>query len=422
MHISRIQYDKIKKYMHDNKIIILKGARQTGKTTIMNKLLKELESEEKKCFFFFADDLFHENIFKNTKVFIDHLILKYKWNKTEKIYLFIDEFQYIKNAGVFLKNLYDQYHDHIKIIVSGSSSLEITKNTEFLTGRFWELNIPRINFFEFFNAEKQNIPHLSLEDTDNIQTYYDTFQTDLESSFSLFLQYGGYPELLSLPSEELKKEALHHIISNYIEKDIIFLLRVGNIQLFRKLIFILCYNPGQTINIKELSNTLAASQDTIKKYLNILEGTYIAKRIFPFSNNARKSISRMQKAYILDSGIINLFKNTLSLPQEGNNLGPLVENAVCLDLLTRTKELYYYRTLAGAEVDFILPNQSGTYDLIEVKYRNKTKNTHSAFQSFIRENPTHQIRYKILITKNELQLSGDILKIPACLFPFINMK
>ena len=416
MKINRLICPEIEKELENEKILILKGARQTGKTTILKSLEKKLKSEKKETVFLSADDLSRQDLFENPSVLVDFLGVKYQFPK-KKIYLFLDEFQYIKNAGVFVKNLYDQHGDKLKIICSGSSSLEITKNTEFLTGRHVPFSVSRISFLELFSfREGKSFSKFQLDKWSDLKKFYSAYRRELERYFREFLKFGSYPGIIMKETEEEKTRELEVLVKTYLEKDIIYLLRVGNIRTFQDILRVFCSRPGSLLNVKELSSTLSASQDTIKKYLNILEGTYIISRLAPFFTNVRKSISKMQKVFILDMGIINFINRDLENFEQIIDLGGLVENFVFLELKGKDKDLYFYRTIAGSEIDFIIDKKA--LSLVEVKYRAKVNKRNLAFENFTKD---VDAKRKIIVTKDYLAKEGGIYFIPACLFAFVEI-
>ncbi|OQY00805.1 MAG: hypothetical protein B6I26_05870 [Desulfobacteraceae bacterium 4572_130] len=418
MKIKRTILTKLEKALKNRKILILKGRRQVGKTTILKKLKQVLKN--KKTAFFFADDLSQQDFFKNPEILMDYLILKYGFKKKERFFLFIDEFQHIKKAGLFLKNLYDKY-DNLKIVVSGSSSLKITKNTEFLTGRHLSFNIQSISFLEFISyKEKKDFNSLNINNTKTIEKFYRVWEKNLEKYFMEYLRFGGYPEIICLQNIEEKKENLNQLLKTYIEKDIIELLNVGNVIVFKNLFKVLCTQTGSLINIKELSNLLSSSQDTIKKYMNILEETYLVKRISPFYTNSRKSIKKMQKIFVLDTGIVNLINRNIDDFTNIPNIGKEAENFVFNELYsTYNNDLYFYRTISGVEIDFVIDEKKIT--LLEVKYQNKVNFKKIKFKNFKIANPTTNVTKEIIITKNYLNLkkNKENLFIPIFLFPFL---
>lgn len=416
--IERNIYKNIEKWLWKEKVIILKWARQVWKTILMKKLQDKLNMEWKKTYFIFADDISNKNIFKTPNDLLYFLNFKFDLESlNEKLYLFIDEFQYIENAWLFLKNIFDKHKSKIQIIVSGSSSLEITKNTEFLTGRNIEFYIDRINYKEFLQFKFQKKINLNLEDFDEIKQVYNLFESDLERYFLEYLSFGWYPEVVSNKIEQNKLEILDSIYKNYIEKDIIHFLNIENITAFNNLIKILSSQVWNLLNKNEVSNTIWISRITLDKYLNILKGTFIFNYLPPYFSNTRKELTKMPKVFWEDLGILNytLWRNK-SLKND-INLWAIVENFVYRELKYDFSKLYFYQTISKSEIDFILENFEKKVSIFEVKYRNKIK-IPAIFNKF-ETNYKNILNKKIMITKDYLDSKDWVYFIPACLLWFL---
>jgi len=420
--INRKIYEKIKKWIWKEKIIILKWARQVGKTTLMKQIEKDLIEKKEQTFFIYADDLSNKKLFESVDNFIYFLDFKFNLNSWKKLYLFIDEFQYIENAWLFLKNIFDKYKTKIQIIVSGSSSLEITKNTEFLTWRNIEFYIDRINFQEFLEYKFRKGISFNLKNFQEIEKFYNIFKNDLEKYFLEYLSFWWYPEIVISKTIDEKIDILDSIYKNYIQKDIIAFLKIENIQAFNNLIKILANQVWNLVNKSELANTIWISRNTLDKYLDILKWTFIFEYLPPYFTNIRKELTKMPKVFALDMWILNyiLWKN-LSLAQEVD-LWQEVENFVFRELFYKDKlsKLYFYQTLSKAEIDFIYENFEKKLSIIEVKYRNKVK-IPTIFKKF-EEKYKDQLKNKLIITKDVCKYENWVYFIPACMIGVVNFK
>ena len=418
--IKREIIEKIRPWLKKEKILILNGARQVGKTTILKMLKKELEKDSQfQVVYLLADDLWNKEIFNSVSSLELYLKQFHGFGK-KKIYLIIDEFQVINNAGLFLKNIFDKHKDKIQLIVSGSSSLEINKNSEFLTGRAIHFNIERINFKEYFDyISKSDIKRISLNSFSDLENFYNIFKLKLDIAMSEYLVFGAYPEVITTNTIGDKKTILKSIVKTYIEKDIINHLNVENINGFNNLIKILSSQIGQMINSHEISNTISLPANTLKKYLDILIGTYIYSLLTPFYKNVRSEISKMPKGYVMDLGIRNYLLRDFVFDNNTAN-GAVIENFVYLSLASQfDKEyLHYYRTISGSEIDFIIEKDNAKKILCEVKYRSKI-NIPLAFKNF--ENKYGgEIDKKIIISKDLIKKERDVYFLPASLINFIN--
>ncbi|MFC1612807.1 ATP-binding protein [Patescibacteria group bacterium] len=416
--IQREALQKIKKWLGKEKILIIKGARQVGKTFLLKEIKKDLENTGAKVVYLSADEIDNKLILKSSDSL--KLYLEQYFNfPNEFIYLMIDEFQVIEEAGILLKNIFDKYKNKIQLIVSGSSALEINKNSEYLTGRAIHFNIDRINLKEYFDYHEDiNTKRYKLAQFNELKIFFETFKPKLELSLGEYLSYGGYPEVLTTQNVEEKEEVLKSIIKTYIDKDIINQLNVENITGFNNLIKILAGQIGQLTNNNELANTSNISINTLKKYLEILVGTYVIDLVTPYFKNIRSEISKMPKVYILDIGIRNYLLRTFEINLDGQ--GSVIENFVYNTLLTQyAKEyIHFYRTSAGAEIDFVIEDKNNKLTLCEVKYRNKI-NVPVIMKNF--EERYTNVGKKLIITKDLLKIEKSVYFIPVALLPFVDL-
>ncbi|MDP3057503.1 MAG: ATP-binding protein [bacterium] len=417
--IQREILQKIKPWLGKEKILIIKGARQVGKTYLLKEIKKDLEKSGKRVAYLLADEIDNNPILK-TSASLELYLEQYFNFPDEFIYLMIDEFQAIEEAGLLLKNIFDKHKNKIQLIVSGSSALEINKNSEYLTGRAIHFNVDRINFKEYFDfREGTNTKRHGLADLKELEMFFETFKPKLELSIGEYLSYGGYPEVLTTQGVEEKETVLKSIIKTYIDKDIINQLNVENVTGFNNLIKILAGQIGQLVNSQELSNTANLSINTLKKYLEILAGTYIIDLVTPYFKNIRSEISKMPKVYVLDAGIRNYLLRSFETRLDGQ--GEVIENFVYNTLLVQYNKEYihFYRTSGGAEIDFVIEDKNNKLMLCEVKYRNKVK------VPVIMENFTERydnVGRKLITTKDLLKKENEVYFIPAVLLPFVDFK
>jgi hypothetical protein len=416
--IKREIFKTIKNWLGKEKIIIIKGARQVGKTFILKEIKKDLEGEGKKVVYLLADDIDNVDILKSASN-LEMYLNEYHNFKDNYLHLMIDEFQVLPEAGVFLKNIFDKYKGRLQLIVSGSSALEINKNSEYLTGRAIHFDINRINFKEYFDFKEEiNTKRYSFLDFKELEVFYDTFKSKLEMSLENYLRYGSYPEVLITDGAKEKEEVLKSIIKTYLEKDIINRLNIDNVTGFNNLIKILSGQIGQMVNNHELVNITNLSINTLKKYLKILEGTYIIDLVTPYFKNIRSEISKMPKVFVLDAGIRNYLLRSYSF--SADNMGKVIENFVYTTLKSKyAKEyIHFYRTNTGSGIDFVLEDKENKLSICEVKYRNKV-NLPVVMKNFSKK--YDNVNRKLIITKDLLKQEEDVYYIPAGVLPFINL-
>jgi len=336
--------DKIIKYLESKEIIVIYGARQVGKTFLLRYLIK---NHIKKNVFYFDLELPNllglcnqgaESVFK-------YLVQKGADEKN-KFFLIIDEIQYLDNPTKFLKIMHDHY-PILKLIVSGSSTFEIKKKfKESLAGRTVNFELYPLSFEEFLVFKNKNY-ELKKENEE-------TINKELIELAEEYILFGGYPKIVLENSDEKKQVFLGQIISTYVRKDIRDIGNIRNISSFNKLIELLASQSGQLLNVLEISNTLKINRETVLEYLDLLENTFIIKRVTPFHKNLRSEISKNPKIYFLDTGMMHLlwlkeFPKVI--------LGNSFETFVFLELMKAGKKINFWRTTNKQEIDFIVKNK-----------------------------------------------------------------
>ena len=368
LYKRKIQQE-INNWLLKDEIIILNGPRQVGKTSLLKLLISDLKDKQTK-----QEQIVYLNL--EELDILDELnsspknILNYIKVKNKKAYFFIDEIQYLDNPSNFLKYLYDEYRHKIKLIVTGSSSLELkAKLQDSLAGRKINFIIAPLCFEEFLRFKKADIldqyqcESVSLPARNKFKKYLDEY-----------LLFGGMPKVVLTDGSEDKKTLLKNYVNDYINKDVRYIGRIDNLLKFNQLVKILANQIGNLLNVNELSNTLNMPRQEIEKYLNLLEFTFVLDKIAPYYKNFRSQISKMPKIYLFDLGIRNQILNNFVEPANRSDNGGLFENFIYLELKQYLDKdnIYFYRTIHKAEIDFIFEKNGIVYP-IETKYSNFEK-------------------------------------------------
>ncbi|MDA3839143.1 MAG: ATP-binding protein [Candidatus Delongbacteria bacterium] len=340
---QRTLEDIVKKRINNGKAIIIVGARQVGKTTLIKKIL-----ENKEYLFWDGDDPTIRNLLTNPNT---EQIRSLIGNHST---IFLDEAQRIDNIGITLKIITDQFKK-IQLLVSGSSSFDLgNKLNEPLTGRKWEYELFPLSWEEFENKNGFIKAEQQLEDR---------------------LLYGFYPEVINNQGDE--KEILKQLVNSYLYRDILAFSDIRKPEVVENLLQALALQLGNEVNYNELSQTIGINKITIQKYIDILEKGYIIFRLNSYSKNVRNEIKRSRKIYFYDNGVRNFIIgnfNSLNLRQDK---GSLWENFLVSE---RKKQNYYKSTFAKIffwrsrqkqEVDFV-EEISGNITGYEFKW--KTRN------------------------------------------------
>lgn len=344
---------KIVNFITSKEIIVLHGARQVGKSTILKILIEDYIKTN-----YFYMDLenreFLELCEKGAETTFNYLIQK-GLDRKKKMYLLIDEIQYLSDPSNFLKLFHDHFSE-VKLIVSGSSSFDIKKKFKnSLVGRTINFEIYPLNFSEFLLFKEKEYK-LSEENIELINK-------ELIPFYEEYIRFGGYPQIVLESSEEKKKEYLNQIISTYIKKDIRDLAEIRDIDSFNKLVEVLASQSGNLLDLNELSRTLSISRKTLSEYIFLLESTYILKLIRPFYKNTRSELVKTPKIFFIDTGLMHI----LSLREFPKNIqGNSFETSLFSELLKIQKKVNFWRTTNKQEIDFIIQNKQELF-AIEAK-------------------------------------------------------
>ncbi len=323
---KRTLADQIRGQLYKGKTILLFGARRTGKTSLVKKLVEDeggkyLNAETQQV---------REQLSTTNTVLLKELIGNQKL-------IALDEVQSIPNIGTILKVMHDTFPE-VQFIATGSSSFELINATaEPLTGRSRRYTLYPLSFNELKNKEGY---------------------TDAYGRLENILRFGLYPEIIS-KSEEEKKEELATIVSNYLYKDALMMGGVKRPELITELLKLLAFQIGHEVSLNELSNKTNASIQTIQRYLYLLEQSYVLTSLGGFKRNLRSEIGKSRKYYFIDLGIRNSIINNFNLPGLRNDVGQLWENFCVLERMKHNEyerrfvNTYFWRTYDQKEIDYI---------------------------------------------------------------------
>ena len=318
---------KIFPFLERKEVIVLKGTRRSGKSTIVKQLILELIKkgvDRKQTLYLNLEDYNFANHL-NTDLFekVLNSYKKYTLNN-KKIYFFIDEIQKISEWEKWIRTKYD-LEENIKFIVTGSSASLLSKEfSSLLTGRNLSLTIFPLSFKEF-----------SLF----------SHKADLEE----YLIFGGFPEVVLEKSEEKKRTLLQQYFEDKVHKDIIDRHNIRNAKQVFDLARYLISTSGSKVSINKLSKVFGVAKDTISLYLGYMIEAFLLFEVtyFSYSAKVKHDVSKLPKIYSLDSGFINI-TNFKYVKERGR----MFENTVLLKLLEKYKEISYWSEL-NSEVDFI---------------------------------------------------------------------
>lgn len=346
MIIKREIYPKIKQVINSPEAIIITGMRRVGKTTLLQYILQNIESDNK--IYLDLENPINQRYFeeKNYEKILDSFKVL-GLNTKKQAFIFLDEIQFVKNVPSVVKYLMDHYK--IKFFLSGSASFYL-KNlfTESLAGRKYIFELFPFSFYEFLQIKNKKINLKELKAGINEMIY-----EQINKYYNEYMLYGGFPGVAQKETAKEKKMALADIFTSYFQLEVRQLGDFRKIKIIRDLMLLLLERTGSRLDIQKLAKELGVARKTVYDYIAFLEDTYFIKLIRPFSRNRDSEIRSMPKFYVCDSGIINRF-TTISQ-------GSLFENTIFLALRTKG-EVNYFQKKSGVEIDFIL-NKKCAYEV-----------------------------------------------------------
>lgn len=381
--LERQVFNEIWQNIETDKILLLNGARQTGKTTLLKmvqeKLIKEKNISPEQTHFFDLEKSGNLSIWSNQYSALETL----PKNGKEKHYLFIDEFQRSKTIGSTLKVIHDHY-PHIKAIIIGSASWYLDID-ESMAGRKRVIDIWPLSFHEYMSwSADENIQ--KIYSSENMEVF--TVEIiDLINKYLLdFITYGGYPEIVLEKDKAVKPRLLSDIIDSYILKDIQFWNYAANTIEVKKLLTLLASQSGSLLSLNSLSLNSGLGRSALKNRLELLQNTFVLKLNQPYFTNKIKEIIKSPKIYLVDTGLRNSLLNNFSVISQTTGFGYNAENFAAMELAKHSDtfdEIHFWRTKTGQETDFVKKHEN-TLIPVEAKGGNE-ENIPEGLKSFIRQ-------------------------------------
>ncbi|MBI5401036.1 MAG: ATP-binding protein [Candidatus Yonathbacteria bacterium] len=347
MILERKIYSKIKENLFKNKVIILYGPRQVGKTTVLNSL----QNEYPDSLYLNCDESDIREALGDTTTTELYLLFG------NKKLILIDEAQRVKNIGITLKLVVDTMKD-IQVVATGSSTFDLSnKIREPLTGRKIEHMLFPLAVFELKNKYSDLELNRLLED---------------------MLIYGNYPVIRLIADIQNSESTLYEIATSYVYKDILQLERIKYPEKLEKLMRAIAHQVGNEVSYTELASTCELSRGTVEEYIRILEQAYIIFKLEPYSNNKRRTLKKLRKIYFWDNGIRNAMIKDFRPVSFRSDIGALFENFFIAEKLkgnvtnSRLVTSYFWRAYGGEEIDYI-EEKEGSLSAYEckVKYEGK---------------------------------------------------
>lgn len=355
MYIPRIVEHQVQDALKSPKVLMLLGARQTGKTTLLERMIAggegviyNMDIEVDKVRLMAAASLSPSQAMKSLGV---------------RQLLVIDEAQRVPEVGRLVKGWYDAKIP-VKIVLLGSSGLDLLDHmAESLTGRNEKIYLPPLLWREIAETQSWYPQHGDLQ----------AFAPQVQSLLLPCMVFGGYPETVV---REDKEKYLLNLTSDYLLKDILQSDVVKRPEQIKKLLLLLAYQVGSEVSVTELASNLSISRQTVEKYIELLERIFVIFRLQSFGMNSRKEIVKRSKVYFWDTGVRNALLKEFTVVDVRSDIGILFENWIVAEAAKRnliegsTRELYFWRTADGSEVDLVIRSGQSIRP-IEIKWRSR---------------------------------------------------
>jgi len=373
MYVKRDIKSKFDKISNSYNMVAVVGARQAGKTTFLKKQI-----ENKNASYILFDDpdarsLFEEDIKKFERQFISSYNIAV-----------LDEVQYCKDAGRKLKYLVDSDH---KLWITSSSEIILSKEIlSFLVGRVSIIKLFPFSFKEFLVARTQK--ELTTKILDRMIWEHAT--------------YGGYPKVVLTDDVEIKKTILSDLYDIMLLKDVARTFSIDDIRSLEEFSKYLAFSIGDILSYDTISSNLNMSFQTVKKYLDAMEKSYLIYRVLPYFTNKKKEIVKQPKLYFVDTGLRNSISKDFNVKLNGK----FFENYVLTELLKLGFTPKYWRTKTKTEVDFVIESENNIIP-VEVKIQAEVGKIEKSLRAFIDfYKPKKAIIVSLKSKKGKIKMNG----------------
>ena len=394
---QRQVFESLKTNLQTKHIQILTGIRRSGKSSLFAMLINELmkNNKPKSILKLNLDNPLFFEIWDNPASIYSIIQTAEKITGEKVEYLFLDEVQVIEKWETFVKSMYDT-ESFKKIFVTGSNSSFLQNEySTFLSGRYLNNAVFPYSFAEILG---QN----------NIHSYFDLLSNTPKvlQIFDKCLEWGCFPEIVSTKNEEIKTNLLSSYFDSIIMKDCVSRYQIADIATFKKLLLYSISNIGSVFSFKSLGTAVGTNENTAKKYINILNDSYIISDISNFTFSLKENVRNSHKLYAADNGIINAVSYRF-----WDNKAKLFENFVFNELQKRQFDEITFANNNG-ECDFVI-KKGFEYQAIQCCYELNSENNKREFGGFAKIEENVKISNKIIITYNQEIQEDNVSVIPA---------
>ncbi|QSZ43180.1 AAA family ATPase (plasmid) [Sulfurimonas aquatica] len=400
---ARTIYDsRISTLLNYNEVLVIKGIRRSGKSTLMLNSIKNLLANgvdiKNILFVNLEDPRFINKLSPELLQEIKDVYLEYL-DPDEKPYIFLDEIQNIPNWEKWVNKEYELKLSNITISGSNSSMLS-SEIASSLSGRYLQIDVYPLSFGEYLQFKSIEVKNK----LDFVEK-----KIELNREFEAYLKYGAFPKVLDYETTD-KRDLLITYKDSILLKDIVARYNLKEFKTLEEIAAFLLANSGISQSINKLKNNFHISYDMANAYLEYLIKAYMLFEIPKFDYSLKKQNANDKKYYSVDLGLSNIMR-VPNLQTRGDDL----ETIVFLELLRRGYKVYYYKTSNGLECDFIVEEENAITQLIQVTSSLKDEKTKKrelrVFSKTIEDLQLKNIELFVIHEDNTLNVIYDDLNI-----------
>lgn len=423
IHKRKVQ-NQINKALDAPEVFVIFGSRQTGKTILLNMLDQDCRQQwgdKKDVLFFDLQNPDHlDALNRDPRYFAEYCQFNGADPEKELVVL-IDDIHNLRNPVRFLSGV-KKLEPSIKLIVSSAADFTEEKVPFKPPKHFRYFTLFPVDFEEFlrFKGKKSlcdarsELSYLNFVDNHSHieKSSDDSLHQEMNLLFDEFILYGGYPKVVVSRSKKEKMNCLRELLESFELRSVNVLFNVANMSAFRSFLKLLAGDTGALLNVNALSRNLRIGRDTVRRYLAILEQSFMVTAVMPFHSNQTKELTKMPKIFFGDTGVRNFVINNFSELRFRPDKKQLYENTICCELMKNLHpkdQLFYWRTIARNEVDFVL---TGKHNLaFDVKAEpNAHLAKRSGFNAFSKLYSNFQ---RFVVNFEEFSSHGDVTCVPG---------
>ncbi len=344
------------KYAPWKEMIVIRGPRQSGKTTLLKQIADGTAGD--RLFVNLEDPTYRRQLEDGPLDFVR------RFKGAEKLTLFLDEVQRAHGSGEKLKLIFDEFGQGVKLYVSGSSSMEIRSNVlQHLVGRALVFDLLTMSFEEFVQAKDEGLYRIYEDKHGSLMEFIHgeaetigepAFAGDLLKLWKEYAIYGGYPEVVKKEDPEDKEAILRNIYRLYIQDDIASYFGITDSRKFEDFVRLSAFNAGNIFLLESAAQALGIARTRAEGFLSVLTNTFIAELVRPYYRNLSTELKKAPKVYFFDMGLRNQAIGNFVPFDNREDQGRIAENFVFRELLDVGRSIRYWRTTSKGEVDFVL--------------------------------------------------------------------